>query len=60
MLEQANVTARLRATVEEELGAFRHFADVPSKDLEAMAARLVRAIEPFVVAAAGEEISRAA
>ena len=48
MLEQSNATARLRATIEEELGTFRHFADVPSQELEAMAARLVRAIAPYL------------
>jgi hypothetical protein len=55
MLEQTHVTARLRATIEEELGSFRHFADVPSADLEEMAARLARVIAPFL--ADGEETS---
>jgi hypothetical protein len=43
-----DATARLRAAIEEELGAFRRFADVPSVEIEAMAARLTRAIEPFL------------
>jgi hypothetical protein len=53
MLEQSNVTARLRATIEEELGTFRSLADVPSAELEEMAARLVRVVAPFL--ASGEE-----
>ena len=49
MLEQnTDITARLRATIEEELGSFRHFADVPSAELEEMAGRLVRAIAPLL------------
>ena len=48
MLEQSNVTARLRATIEEELGSFRHLAHVPSAELEEMAARLARAIGPLL------------
>ena len=48
MLEQAKVTARLRATIEEELGTFRHFADVPSAELEEMAARIARVVAPFL------------
>ena len=54
-----DATARLRATIEEELGRFRRFADVPATELEAMAARLVRAIEPLI-ADASEPASRAA
>jgi hypothetical protein len=51
--------ARLRATIEEELGSFRAFADLPASELEAMAERITRAIAPIVAgtAAAG---SRAA
>jgi hypothetical protein len=48
MPEQSNVTARLRATIEEELGTFRQFADVPSADLEEMAARIARVVAPFL------------
>jgi hypothetical protein len=59
MLEQdTDVIARLRATIEEELGAFRHFAAVPSAELEEMAGRLVRSIAPFL--GAREPESRAA
>ena len=49
MLEQQrDFAARLRATIEEELGALRQLADVPSAELEEMAARLVRAIVPLI------------
>lgn len=34
----------LRASIEEELGSFRHFADLPATEIEAMAARLLRVI----------------
>jgi hypothetical protein len=61
MLEQhTKATARLRATIEEELGSFRHLADVPSVELEDMAGRLVRAITPFLEAVDGIPASRAA
>jgi hypothetical protein len=48
MLEPStsDTTARLRATIEEELGALRRFADVPSSELEEMAARIARAVMP--------------
>jgi hypothetical protein len=55
-----DISARLRATIEEELGAFRRFADVPAAELEEMAARLVRAIAPLVAADTTEHASRAA
>ena len=62
MLEQdTNITARLRATIEEELGSFRQLADVPSTDLEEMAARIFKSIRPYL-GAVGEGVpaSRAA
>ena len=61
MLEQSrqDITARVRATIEEELGAFRRFADLPATEIEDMAARLVRAIAPHL-AGAEPESSRAA
>jgi hypothetical protein len=55
MLEQTNMTARLRAAIEEELGSFRQFSEVPSAELEEMAARLVRVVAPFV---SGDEEAR--
>ena len=48
MREQMDDSARLRATIEEELGSFRHFADVPSAELEEMAARIARVVAPFL------------
>jgi hypothetical protein len=61
VLEQSrqDITARVRATIEEELGAFRRFADLPATEIEDMAARLVRAIAPHL-AGAVPEASRAA
>lgn len=49
MIEQ-DITARLRATIEEELGSFRAFADLPASELEVMAERITRAIAPIVAA----------
>ena len=50
MLEQSSqdITARLRATIEDELGALRRFADVPSSELEEMAERIARAVLPYL------------
>lgn len=59
MLEQ-DITARLSATIEEELGSFRLLAGAPSTDIEEMAARIARAIEPFVSSGDKKEIDRAA
>ena len=59
MLEQTNMIARLRAAIEEELGTFRHFADVPSAELEDMAARIAREIRPYLAQQA-EAVGRAA
>ena len=47
MLEQ-DVISRLAAVVEEELGSFRAFADLPATELEAMTARIVGAIAPYI------------
>jgi hypothetical protein len=58
--QHQNITARLRATIEEELGTFRHFADVPSTDIEAMAQRLVRTISPLLGLAVEDARNRAA
>ena len=60
MLEHENVTARLRATIEEELGSSRQFAHVTSAELEAMANRLVRAIAPLLGSEEAAQESRAA
>jgi hypothetical protein len=47
MFEQSK-TELLRASIEEELGGFRHFADLPSTEIEAMAARLTRVVTDLV------------
>ena len=48
MLEQQEITARLRAAIEEELGSSRQFADMTSAEIETVAVRLVRAIVPLL------------
>jgi hypothetical protein len=49
VLEQdKDFTARLRATIEEELGSFRQFADLPSVELEEIAGRLAKALRPML------------
>ena len=53
MLKQ-DITARIRATIEEELGSFRPFADLPATELEAMADRITRAIAPLLGAVPAE------
>jgi hypothetical protein len=58
--QQQDMTARLRATIEEELGSFRQFADLPSAELESMASRLVRAITPMLDLEASVPASKAA
>jgi hypothetical protein len=63
MLKQGrqDPSAQLRATIEEELGAFRRFADLPAVEIEEMAARIARAIAPFTgVDDSAETASRAA
>jgi hypothetical protein len=42
--------ARVRATIEEELGKFRRLADVPAVEIEEMAARIARAVAPLIAA----------
>jgi hypothetical protein len=60
MPEQQDMTARLRATIEEELGSYRHFAGLTSADLEMVSGRLVRAIAPLLGFEERERTSRAA
>jgi hypothetical protein len=55
-----DATARLCATIEEELGAFRQLADLPSTEIEAIAARLTRAIAAQLGLDAGGAAVRAA
>ena len=63
MLDESrqDTTARVRATIEEELGKFRRLADVPAVEIEEMAARIARAVAPLMGAAADKgTASRAA
>lgn len=47
-MSKDHTLARLRAEFEEQLGGYRAFADLPSTEIEAMAERLTRAVEPFL------------
>jgi hypothetical protein len=51
---------RLRQAIEEQLGEFRACADLPATEIEAMAERLARAVEPFFAAAPQKQSIRAA
>lgn len=46
-MQAQDKSALLRATIEEELGSFRHFADLPATEIEDMTARIMRAIGGF-------------
>lgn len=59
MIEQTKAE-RIRAAIEEELGTFRAFADLPATEIEAMSARILRAIGSLVAEAADAPESRAA
>ncbi len=50
-MSMTNPSARARAILEEELGEFRAFQGLSAAEIEAMAARLVRALEPVIAAA---------
>ena len=43
-----DLSARVRGILEEELGEFRPFADLSAIEIEAMAARLTRALAPVL------------
>lgn len=47
-MSENTITAQVRARIEEELGGFRAFADLPSTEIEAIAERLTRTLEPFL------------
>jgi hypothetical protein len=47
-MREQDMDARIRATIEEELGSFRAFAGLPATELEAMAERITRAIAPLI------------
>ncbi len=46
--------SRACAILEEELGEIRQFADFPASEIEAIAARLARALTPLIEAPAAE------
>lgn len=46
--------SRACAILEEELGEIRQFADLPASEIEAIAARLARALGPMLESAAAE------
>lgn len=50
MLETNPLLSRIALIVEEELGNIRAFADLPAIELEAIAARLVRVVAPYLEA----------
>lgn len=49
---------KVRETIEEELGTFVQFANLPATEIEAMAVRITRAISPWLETG-GEEIRAA-
>lgn len=53
-MSTTDTRARVRAILEEELGEFRPFAELPVTEIEAMAARLTRALEPVLAARLAE------
>ena len=55
-----DVSFKVRAILEEELGEFRAFADVPASGIEEMAARLTRALSPVLEAPVRERRRTAA
>lgn len=60
VLEQNEISARLRAVIEEELGSYQRFADATSVEIDGMANRLVRAIAPLLAREATPRESTAA
>ncbi len=47
-MSEDEITSRVRARIEEELGGFRAFSDLPSTEIETIAARLTRALAPYL------------
>jgi hypothetical protein len=58
--QELDIAAKLRVTIEEELGGFRRFAEVPSAEIEEMARRLVRSVAPILGIEDNESKNRAA
>jgi hypothetical protein len=40
--------AQVQASIEDELGKLRHFADLPAAEIEALARRITRAVEHYL------------
>lgn len=60
MFNSSDLSARVRGIIEEELGEFRPFADLPASEIEAMAAKLTRALEPVLASLPAAEARRSA
>ncbi len=57
-MSNTTITARVRAILEDELGEFRPFADLPASEIETMAARLTRALSPVLAPRLADEARR--
>ncbi len=47
-MKTTDLSAQVRAILEEELSEFRAFADLPASGIEIIAARLTRALAPVL------------
>ncbi len=59
-MQTSQISVQIRAILEEELGEFRAFADLPATTIEAMAAQLARALAPVMAPVQDHESQRAA
>ena len=57
-MTKSDITTRARTILEEELGEFRAFADLSASEIEMIAARLARALEPVLAPRLTEEPRR--
>lgn len=57
-MTKSDITTRAQAILEEELGEFRAFADLSASEIETIAARLTRALEPLLLALPVDEPHR--
>lgn len=48
MFQHDEISAGLRAVIEEELGSVQRFADATSVEIERIASRLARAVAPLL------------
>ncbi len=58
-MSENEITSQVRLRIEEELGAFQAFSDLPSTEIETIAERLTRALGPYL-AETGDGEARAA